>query len=493
MTVQPPEGRAEDHDTGFIAGDRTETAGLFDSRFPSGLPRLLVSERKVLLGAGDLLAVNAALSASLVLGWRNIGADAVSPAWFVVLSGVWLLVANAGGCYELRALSARRTGVATALRAAALSAGVYFLIPYLSAPLLYSRAVMLVFVLALLVFVSFWRLAYTSLFGLQQFRTRVLILGAGWAGKTVAEAIQTYAPSTYSIVGYVDDDPAKVGCVMGGIPVLGRGDDLMGMVVTNRVQELILAITHNMRADLHRALVSAFEAGVRVVPMHEVYETVTTRIAVEHVGDNWFVALPGGGNAGVAYMMAKRLFDLSLGLIGTMGLGILYPFVALAIKLDSPGPVLYSQERVGFRGRSFRVVKFRSMVADAESDGKPVWAEDRDPRVTRVGRTLRSTRLDELPQFLAILKGEMSLIGPRPERPAFVASLEEQIPFYRARLLVKPGLTGWAQVMYLYGNSLEDALIKLQYDLHYIKHQSLYLDLVILLRTVGVVLGHAGT
>ncbi|MCL4465423.1 MAG: sugar transferase, partial [Chloroflexi bacterium] len=223
------------------------------------------------------------------------------------------------------------------------------------------------------------------------------------------------------------------------------------------------------------------------------HEDVTARIAVQHVGHRWFVALPRGGSDGVLYELVRRSMDIVAGIAGCLVLSILFVPIAVAIKLNSPGPTFYRQERVGKRGRIFSLMKFRSMGCDAEKDGVAVWASRDDPRVTRVGRILRSTRLDELPQFVSVLWGEMSLIGPRPERPAFVEKLAAQIPFYRARLLVRPGLTGWAQVMYRYGNSTEDALTKLQYDLYYIKHRSLYLDFLIVLRTIGVVLGRSGT
>jgi lipopolysaccharide/colanic/teichoic acid biosynthesis glycosyltransferase len=172
---------------------------------------------------------------------------------------------------------------------------------------------------------------------------------------------------------------------------------------------------------------------------------------------------------------------------------VLLPFIAAAIKLESPGPVFYRQMRAGQGGRPFQLLKFRTMIAGAEADGQARWARAIDARVTRVGRLLRRTRLDELPQLFNVLRGDMSLIGPRPERPELIAVLEQEIPFYRARLLVKPGLTGWAQVNYGYGRSVEDARVKLEYDLYYIKQQSIWLDLVILFRTVEVVLGMKGS
>jgi lipopolysaccharide/colanic/teichoic acid biosynthesis glycosyltransferase len=182
--------------------------------------------------------------------------------------------------------------------------------------------------------------------------------------------------------------------------------------------------------------------------------------------------------------LVKRVFDLVSAGLGVLLLGPLFPLVALAIYLDCPGPILYTQERVGKGGKKFRVYKLRSMVPDAEKKGEAVWAEENDDRVTRVGRILRKMHADEFPQFLNILKGEMSAVGPRPERPEFVEELADEIPFYRVRHAVKPGMAGWGLVKQGYGSSKEDAVLKLQYDLYYIKHQSLWLDIVILLKTI---------
>jgi lipopolysaccharide/colanic/teichoic acid biosynthesis glycosyltransferase len=185
--------------------------------------------------------------------------------------------------------------------------------------------------------------------------------------------------------------------------------------------------------------------------------------------------------------------DLTLGVVGLVIFGAMLPLLALLIVLDSPGPVFFAQERVGRAGRPFKLVKLRTMIPDAERESGPLWAVHGDPRVTRVGRFLRMSRLDEAPQLINVLAGQMSLIGPRPERPAFVADLQAGIPFYRARLSVRPGVTGWAQVNYGYGSTVEDQIAKLQYDLYYIRHRSLLLDTLILLRTVGQVLALRGT
>jgi exopolysaccharide biosynthesis polyprenyl glycosylphosphotransferase len=224
------------------------------------------------------------------------------------------------------------------------------------------------------------------------------------------------------------------------------------------------------------------------------YEQVTGRVPIEHVGlDDWAVVLPIEQTSIFnPFNTLKRLIDIGVSAMGVIGFGLLLPFIALAIWLESPGPIFYSQERVGKGGRVFHILKLRSMETDAEKEG-PQWATKGDARVTRVGKILRKTRLDELPQFVNILRGDMSLVGPRPERPFFVDQLAEEIPFYRTRHVVRPGATGWAQIRYPYGSTIQDALMKLQYDLYYIRHQSLALDLLIMVRTIGKMLSFAGT
>jgi lipopolysaccharide/colanic/teichoic acid biosynthesis glycosyltransferase len=227
--------------------------------------------------------------------------------------------------------------------------------------------------------------------------------------------------------------------------------------------------------------------------MASLYERLTGRVPVEHAGRNLHVILPLSDSPGHrAFWAAKRLVDLLAGVVGLVVLGLIAPGVALANALRSPGPLFFWQTRVGKGGRPFRLVKFRSMVVDAEAESGAVWAREGDGRVTPVGRFLRRARLDELPQVWNMLRGDMSLVGPRPERPEFVAELVERVPFYQARHTVRPGLTGWAQVRYPYGSSVEDALMKLQYDLYYIKHQGLYLETSIMVKTAAVMLRFKG-
>jgi lipopolysaccharide/colanic/teichoic acid biosynthesis glycosyltransferase len=220
---------------------------------------------------------------------------------------------------------------------------------------------------------------------------------------------------------------------------------------------------------------------------------LTGRVPVQHAGRTLDVVMPVGRPALFRlFLLGKRSVDILIGFVGCLFLVLAIPFVWLANRFASPGCLFFVQERVGQGGKTFRLVKFRSMVVDAEKGTGAVWAQVGDSRITPVGNILRKTRLDEVPQFWNVLRGEMSVVGPRPERPEFVNRLAEEIPFYRARHAVKPGITGWAQVKYRYGASQEDSLVKLEYDLYYIKHQGLFADLIILLKTLEVVLGFKG-
>jgi exopolysaccharide biosynthesis polyprenyl glycosylphosphotransferase len=302
------------------------------------------------------------------------------------------------------------------------------------------------------------------------------------------DAIAKHAPDDYEIIGVVgnSDDPgiavadALIRSAAGGLPKLVR---------EQRVDEIILATSEIIDGELFQSIMDCYEQGIPVTTMPLLYERLTNMVPVEFVGGHWIVVVPLEGESPFnPYPLLKRVFDIVLSLVGLVIYLALLPFLALAIKLDSPGPVFYRQQRVGRAGRLFELTKFRTMVPDAEVRQGPLWAVTNDPRVTRVGLFLRKTRLDELPQLWNILVGEMSLIGPRPERPFFVEHLQNIIPFYRTRLAVQPGLTGWAQVNYRYGSSEEDALIKLKYDLYYIRHRSLLLDALILLRTAARVI-----
>jgi len=405
--------------------------------------------------------------------------------WFLILGLFWLVVAVINDFYSLETTLNLRATFYALLRISGLLLLVYLLIYFFSPPQRLPRAVILFFSFSSFLLVGLWRTLYFLIFSRTPFRQRALIVGAGWAGQTIAQILKENLDSTYELVGFVDDDPQKQERPTEGLPVLGSGRDLIPLVKERGVSAVILAITHEIHDELFKALVGCLERGIQIVPMPLLYEELTGRVPVQHIGDNWYVAMPlDHQGTTVLYPALKRVMDILLASLGLFLLGLALPFIALAIYLDSPGPIFYTQERVGKMGKIFRAYKFRSMVPEAEKKGKAVWAEKRDPRVTRVGRLLRATHVDEFPQFLNVLKGEMSVVGPRAERPEFVAELETEIPFYRIRYCIKPGMAGWALVRQGYGASKEDAVIKLEYDLYYIKHQSLWLDLSILLKTI---------
>jgi exopolysaccharide biosynthesis polyprenyl glycosylphosphotransferase len=320
----------------------------------------------------------------------------------------------------------------------------------------------------------------------------VLIVGGGERARAITRALKQASRVSYRVIGFVDDDPAMRGNLLDGLPMLGRSGDLPWLVRQLEIQEIVVAIERHVESDLFQLLVACHGLGAQVSYMPDLYDKLSRRIPIQHIDPAWALNIMQKLPSRLS-LSGKRLMDLVLAGVGLLILAPLFPFVALAIRLDSPGPVFYRQIRSGRAGRPFAILKFRTMSTDAEKDGQARWATEDDPRITRVGRILRKTRVDELPQLHNVLRGEMSIVGPRPERPEFIEQLEQDIPFYRTRLMVKPGLTGWAQIHYRYGSSVEDALIKLQYDFHYLRCWSLWLDLYVIFRTFGVAFRFKGT
>jgi exopolysaccharide biosynthesis polyprenyl glycosylphosphotransferase len=468
---------------------------------------LSLSERKFILLVVDLLIINSALAISLLQRGQSLltGTNgATYLVWFTVFTLIWLAVGEIFRIYELqRAADAVQSTWAVG-KSAIIVSGLYLLVPLLSPTLPERRLEMIGLPLLCLSGIVLWRWAYATLVSQLHFHQRVLLVGAGWAGRVLAEALSAEGVSAekpgraavgYRILGFVDDDPTKHGQLIAGAPVLGNHERLPELVRRLKPDQIVVAITHShtIAPSLFNTLLACREQGYDVVTMPQLYEQVAQRIPVEHVGENLTIVFHFTQSATTRlYQIFRRLADVVAGALGCLLLALLIPPVWLANRLYSPGPLFYFQKRVGKGGKPFQIAKFRSMIVDAEKYSGVVWAEQNDPRITPVGRLLRKTRLDEIPQVWNILKGEMSLIGPRPERPYFVDELNKTIPFYLTRHAVRPGLTGWAQVMYRYGASVDDALMKLQYDLYYIKHQGPLLDLQILLKTIGVVVGFEG-
>ena len=445
--------------------------------------------------AGDVGALSVGLaislwtwsiSAGLQFTWSFLQERA---AWFLAVP-VWMLVLAPS--YDLKIALAVSVTVRALARALVVLLAAY-LVVYFYAPRDELPRLVALYVLwegALLTLG--WRLVYIWFVTHLPLDKHLLILGATEAGRTTLGLLREAGPHA-TVVGFVDDDEGLWGGEIDGVPVLGGAERLADAVARFGVGEVVVAVPHRAGSTLLGALADCLHQGVDVVPMSQIYEDLLSRVPVRHLESGWlFSSFVEAVRSKDASRLAKRVLDLSGAVAGLVTLAALMPIIAAAIRLDSGRPIFFRQRRLGRGGAPFELVKFRTMSQDAEADGPPQWAGRRDPRVTRVGRFLRRTRLDELPNVVNVLRGEMSLVGPRPERPEFVAMLEREIPFYRTRLLVRPGLTGWAQVNYPYGDSVHGALEKLEYDLYYVKHRSLFFDLWILVRTVGTVVALRG-
>lgn len=458
-----------------------------------------LSERRFFLIFLDLFALNLALIIFLKLrpeyqfSWGLLYRHFI---WFILLSLLWLFFGSAFDVYDLKKAGDFISTCRFIFPASLLTWLVYLLIPYISPTLPKSRFILFSFFFLILVLILAGRTIYLLTFTQPIFNRPALILGTGPSAQTIAQVILENPKRIYNLVGFIQEDESaknSAGPVnppevklpgSAALPVLGKLNDLLELIIKNKVHTLILATDQKTEGRLLQSLTDALELGVEIIPMSLLFEQLTGRVPVEHIGESWRVAIPIDHPLTKSFnRFVKRVSDFILAAVGCLCLAPLFPFIALAIYLESPGPIFYTQERVGKGGRVFRAFKFRSMVPNAEKD-QPVWAEKNDPRVTRVGRLLRKAHVDEFPQFINILKGEMSVVGPRPERPEFVEELAREIPFYKVRHAVKPGMAGWGLVKKGYGASKEDALIKLQYDLYYIKHQSFFFDLVILFKTI---------
>jgi sugar transferase (PEP-CTERM system associated) len=394
--------------------------------------------------------------------------------------------------YDFRAMSDRRElfiNIVQALGAASfILALIYFFFP----TLMIGRGVFIVAAFMVAGLVSGWRVAYEWLMRQVAPRERLLLVGTGPAAIALArELFDRRHDLGVEIVGFVDPDPAKVGAHVINPGIIGTIEDIPSIVRARGVDRVVVSLGDARGTLPMDKLLEMKLDGVSFDHLASIYEELTGKIAVENLRPSWFIFSAGFRKSRLLQSL-KRVIDVGASLFGLLVAGPVMLAVAAAVKLTSPGPIVYRQQRVGRQGRVFTVLKFRSMSANAEAATGAVWAQKNDSRITPIGRFLRKTRLDELPQLLNILRGDMSLVGPRPERPEFVTQLTKEIPFYGQRHVVRPGLTGWAQVRYTYGASVEDAMEKLQYDLFYIKNTSIALDLFIIFSTIKTVILRKG-
>ncbi len=448
----------------------------------------LVLMDHVLILAAVVLAVAVRMGPTHdLLGWPLL--------WRAILiAGVLQICLHYRDLYDPRRLHDRRrliVGLLEALGAGcALLAVIYYWLP----GLVVGRGIFLVGAAFIVLFVSGWRIAFEWLSSRMAPHERVLIVGTSVASTELArEIFDRRHQLGVEFAGFIEvpgagPHPAELDAI-----ILGTTHDIPRIVSEQKVDRVVVSLADARgKISMDELLHMKLNDGVRFDHLASVYAEYTGKIAVENLRPSWFV-FSEGFRKGRLLHLAKRGLDVAASAIALIVFSPVMGLVALAIRITSPGPVFYHQARVGMNGRVFTVHKFRSMGVDAESTTGAVWSRAGDPRVTATGRVLRRTRLDELPQFWNILNGDMSIVGPRPERPEFVEELKAEIPFYGQRHVVRPGLTGWAQVRHSYGSSVQDSLQKLQYDLYYIKNLSIAFDLFIMLETIKTVLVRRGS
>jgi sugar transferase (PEP-CTERM system associated) len=353
--------------------------------------------------------------------------------------------------------------------------------------LMLGRGVSLIALPIALTLMVGWRVSIHWLLGHPDFGERILIVGSGNLAVELAREVLDRRDAGYRIVGFVGTDAELLGKSLINPRVIGMTEELDEIVKREHIDRIVVAMGERRgQLPTNKLLQLSLAGQVDIEEGASFYERITGRVSLNMLRPSWLIFTGRGRQAKIAEV-SRIVVHWLVALIGAILSLPIVLVTAVLIKLESKGPVFYKQERVGKNGRTFVLAKFRSMRVDAEQAG-PVWASKKDNRTTRVGRVIRKIRVDEIPQFWNILKGEMSFVGPRPERPHFVAQLAEEIPFYEQRHLIAPGLTGWAQIKYPYGASIEDARQKLQYDLFYIKNQSLIMDAVILFETVKIIL-----
>jgi exopolysaccharide biosynthesis polyprenyl glycosylphosphotransferase len=438
--------------------------------------------RRFLLFLGDIAIFYLALLLTLFLrygpNWgREIDVHLVP---FSLVLAIWVLIFYIANLYELGFSKNNLEFFSSLLYSLAVNSAIsiafFYLIPFLG---ITPKTNLFIFVILVIILESSWRYGFNKLITKSGYKNNTLIIGANPQSQDLYDFLLANPQLGYRALGIIDVEDGRA---------LGI---LESLIKQKNVGTLILSPSVYKIPQIIDVFYRLLGFKINFCNLSGFYERTTGKVPLGAIDQTWFLEnLSEGSKRG--YETGKRIFDFASSFIlGIISL-VFYPFIILAIKLDTAGPVFYRQSRRGRAGKVFTMIKFRTMVKDAESSRGAVWTLEKDPRVTRVGKFLRATRLDELPQLWNILRGEMSFVGPRAERPEFHNELEEKVPFYNERYLIKPGLTGWAQIKFRYGASVQDAAEKLQYDLYYIKNRSFLLDLGIILKTITIVLRKEG-
>lgn len=453
-----------------------------------------ISERKMILRLFDVLFI---LMALFIVGnffnfdyFRSITANFY---WTVVLVVYLNLFGTIFEMYNLQVASNQFQVSRSALLTATTTVSIYLLTPFFSPELPTKRIQILLLYLVVFVSLFLWRMFYVTFLASNRFHQNALLICDHEQVQELISGMENIDPH-YKIIAFVSADVAQEDMTDDQYVQQIKSDDLFSFVKENSISEIVIASqkTEGITAELYQDLLHLLESGIIIREYTQVYESKTQRIPVDYMSRDFYRFFPfSRSNHNKLYLLVVRLFEIGVSILGlSVGL-VLFPILLIGNAIGNRGKLFYTQERVGRDGIVFEILKFRTMISNAETNGA-VFTTVNDSRITGFGKFLRKTRIDEFPQFINILKGDMAVIGPRPERPFFVKEIAEVMPFYETRHIIKPGLTGWAQVNYSYGNTINDSLIKLQYDLYYIKHRSIFLDLSIAFKTITTVLFYRG-
>ena len=451
-----------------------------------------VSERKILLRIFDVFFVLISLYlVGIAFQFNYFYISATNFYWTIVL-GIYLnFIGSVFEMYNLQVASNQFQVIKSIILTSSITVLVYLLTPVYTPVLPTNRLQILIFYVAIFFSLFVWRMIYVRFFASNRFSKKVILICDKEQLKELVHALESADPH-YRVLGFVNSDSAntKTNDKIKSIDI----NNLEEFVKKNSISEVVIASqkTDGITVSLYNQLINLLENGYIIREYTQVYESITQRIPVQYVSRDFYRYFPfSRSNQNHFYLIMMRFFEILISLIGLLVGVIILPLILIGNLYGNRGKLFYTQERVGKNGKIFNIVKYRTMVKNAEEEGA-VFATTNDSRVTPFGKIMRKSRMDEIPQFINILKGDMAVIGPRPERPIFVSEIAEVMPFYETRHVIKPGLTGWAQVNYSYGETIEDSLIKLQYDLYYIKHRSIFLDVNIIFKTLSTVLLYRG-
>jgi exopolysaccharide biosynthesis polyprenyl glycosylphosphotransferase len=453
-----------------------------------------ISERKVILRLFDVISVLGSLYfVGLFFDFNYFSITKAHFYWTLLLAVYINFFGTIFEIYNLQVASNQFQIAKNTLITASVTVFFYLLTPLFSPVLPSNRLQVLIFYLVVLFSLLAWRMVYVLFLASHRFHQNVVLICPNDQVEELILGLQNIDPN-YKIVGYASSDSIEKSLYpLASIPQI-EAFNLSFFVKENAISEIVIGTqkTNQLSVVLYQQLMSLLQSGISIREYIQVYESKTQKIPIQYIGTDFYRFLPlNRSNSNRLYLSFIRMIEIVISILGiTIGI-VLIPFVLFGNFLANKGSLFYSQERIGLDGLVFKIFKFRTMVKNAELEGA-VFSTENDVRITAFGKFLRKTRIDEFPQFINILKGDMALIGPRPERPFFVEKIAQIMPFYESRHIIKPGLTGWAQVNYSYGESIQESIIKLQYDLYYIKHRNLYLDLNIALKTITTVLFYRG-